>query len=102
RFLRAIDIDALAILARRVEERADDARIDVSALEPDVRTLDVEGAAVFLDELLAHRAGTEAAYVFRRLANQPGDRTHAVGGVPHRRETRPVIGPTVHVLLMAR
>ena len=47
-FLRAIDVDALAILARHVEEAADDARADVAAAELDVRGLDGERRAVAL------------------------------------------------------
>ncbi len=43
RFLRAVDVDALAILTRGVEERADDARGEVGVLELDVRGLDGEG-----------------------------------------------------------
>ena len=44
-FLRAIDIDALAILPRGVEKRADDARGEIGVLEFDVRGLDGERAS---------------------------------------------------------
>ena len=36
-FFDAVDVDALAILARGVEEAADDARAEVGVLEFDVR-----------------------------------------------------------------
>src|SRR5678816_4335696 len=58
--LIAINIDALAILARGVEEGTDDARIYVGALIFDVRRLDGEGRAVVLLQFLAHGAGAEA------------------------------------------
>src|SRR6185503_2684035 len=98
--LRAVHVDALAILARGVEQAADDAGIDVGALELDVRRLDGEARAVVLDEFQANRAGTEATHVFRRFANQPGDRPDTMRGVPHGRQAGPVIGPAVHVLLV--
>ena len=46
--LRAVDVDALAILAGHVEQRAVDARRQVAVLELDVRGLDGERRAVCL------------------------------------------------------
>ena len=60
-FLRAIDVNALAILPRRVEEAADDARADVAAVELDVRGLDGERRAVALDEFLADGAASRSS-----------------------------------------
>ena len=70
-------------------------------LELDVRGLDGERRAVVLDEFLADRAGAEAGDVFGRGVRQREHRADAVRGVPHRRQARPVVGPAVHVLLVA-
>ena len=48
--LRAIDVDALAILSRHVEKRAIDARAQVGILKFNMRGLDGEGRIVFGDE----------------------------------------------------
>src|SRR6266496_30756 len=79
--LRAIHVDALPILARGVEQAADDAGVDVGALELDVRRLDGETGAVVLDEFQSDRAGAEATDVLRGLANQTGDGSNAMRGV---------------------
>ena len=67
-----------------------------------MRRLDGERRVVFADQLLADGTGTEAGDVFRLGLRQRQARADAMRGVVHRRQTRPVIRPTVHVLLMAR
>ena len=59
-FFAAVDIEALAVLARGVEERAINARAEVRILEFDVRAFDGERGIVFGNELFANAAGAEA------------------------------------------
>jgi hypothetical protein len=55
-FLGAIDINALPVLARGVEEAANDARAYIAVSEFDVRRLNRKGRALALDELTADGA----------------------------------------------
>ena len=54
-----------------------------------------------LIELLADPARPVADDALGMLAQDRQAGADAVGGVPHRRQARPVIGPAVHVLLVA-
>ena len=72
----AVNIDAFAILARCVEERAIDARGDVGVFEFDVRAFDGVRRIVFADEFRADGAGAEAGDVF---GNESGE---TAGGPP--------------------
>jgi hypothetical protein len=100
--LGAIDIEALTVLAGGVEQRAVDARAEVALRELDVGGLDGERGVVLGDQFVADGARAEAAHVFGVEAEQAGDGTHAVRGVPHGRQAGPVVGPAIHVLLMRR
>ena len=98
---RAVNVDAFSILARRIEERPADPRGQICTLEFEVRALDREGRAVFRDELVANFAAAEAAHVLRGGARQArGHRADAMGGIPHGRQSGPIVGPAIHVLLV--
>src|SRR5581483_2811048 len=104
--LRAGDVEALAVLAGDVEQTARDLGDHVAAGDLERRRLDRERAVVTLDQLLADAARTVADDALgqgdaARLAQDRQTRTDAVGGVVHRRQAGPVVGPAVHVLLMA-
>ena len=101
RFLRAVNVDALPILPRGVEQRPDDARRQVGIFEFDVRRLHCKRRAVTLDQFLANRAGAETGNVFGGRFGQRQHRPDAMRRIPHRRQAGPIIRPTVHVLLMA-
>ena len=98
--LRTVDVDGLAVLAGRVEERADDARRDVGLMELDVGRLDREGRVVDRDHVLGDAAGAEARDVLGVGAGEGEHRADAVRGVVHGREAGPVAGPAFHVLLV--
>ena len=100
RLLRAVDVDGFAVLAGRVEERADDARRDVGLMELDMGRLDREGRVVDRDHVLGDAAGAEARDIFRVGAGEGEHRADAVRGVVHRREAGPVAGPAFHILLV--
>ncbi len=60
-----------------------------------------KGLPYLFDQLLANGAAAETATYSAGLPISAGDRPHAMGRIPHGRQARPVIGPAVHVLLMA-
>src|SRR5262249_22736963 len=57
--------------------------------------------AVAADQLFADAAGAVADDALGVLAEQGQARADAVGGVVHGRQAGPVVGPAVHVLLVA-
>ena len=99
--LAAVSVEALAVLPRRVEEAPRDLGHDVRPLDGECGRLDGERAAVAADQVLADATRPVADDALRVLAQQGQAGAHAVGGIPHGREARPVVGPAVHVLLMA-
>ena len=99
---RPVNVDALAVLPRGVEQRPDNPRRQVGVFEFDVGRLDGKRRAVILDEFLADGAGAEAGDIFGGRSGEREHRPDTVRRIPHRRQSRPVVGPAVHVLLMAR
>jgi len=102
RFLRAVNVDSLAVLPGGVEEGAIDARAEIRVFELDVGGFDGERGFVIFDESFADGAGAEAGDVF---GDGPGQREHGydtMRRIPHWGQAGPIIGPAVHVLLMTR
>jgi hypothetical protein len=94
-------VEALAILAGDVEEAAGHLGDDVRVFDRERGGLDGERTSVPADELFANPARAVADHAFGMLAQDSQTGADAVGGVPHGGQPRPVIGPAVHVLLMA-
>src|SRR5688572_9102924 len=68
--LRAVDVEALAVLAGRVVEEPPDVGRNVAAGDLDVAALDRELVTALLLDVLADRAGAEAAYVLGHAVDQ--------------------------------
>ena len=96
--LGAVDIERLAILARRVKEGSPDMSRKVRPLNLDMATLDGVRAAGLLRQILADRAGTDAGHVLGFAVDQAKNRTYNVSGVLHGDDPFPVGGPALHVL----
>jgi hypothetical protein len=103
RLLAAVDVDALAVLARRVEERADDARRQVALAQLD-RAPSRSRKASRRCAIISSRIVPEPRHDTSSASacGMPSTGPDAVRRVVHRRQTGPVAGPAVHVLLMAR
>ena len=99
--LAAVGVEALAVLPGGVEQAAGDLGDDVGVLDRERGRLDGERAAVAADQLLADPARAVADDALGVLAQEGQAGADAVGGVLHRRQARPVVGPAVHVLLVA-
>src|SRR5687768_13647048 len=91
RSFAAVNINALSILPRCIKKAADDASVNIGVLKFDVSRFDSEWASVLADKFLADRATAEATHILRWFTNQAGDRTHTVGGIPHRGKAGPVV-----------
>ena len=98
--LGTVHVNRLAVLAGRVEERADDARGDVGLVEFDMSRLDREGRVVDGDHVLGDTAGTEARDILGVSLGQGEHGPDAVRGVVHGWEARPVARPAFHILLV--
>ena len=100
-FLASGRVEALAILAGDVEEAARDLGDDIGVVDRKRGGLDRERAPVPADELFANPTRPVADHALGMLAQDGQAGADAVGGVPHGGQSRPVIGPAVHVLLVA-
>src|SRR5262249_36328632 len=101
RLLTPGDVEAFPVLPGRVEQAARDLGHHVGIADLEGRRLDRKGAAVAGDQLLADAAGAVADDTLGVLTQDGQAGADAVRGVVHGRQTRPVVGPAVHVLLMA-
>ena len=63
---------------------------------------DRERAAVLRHQFLPDATAADATHALRGRVRQRQTGADAVRGVPHRRQSRPIIGPAVHVLLVGR
>jgi hypothetical protein len=99
--LAAGGVEAFAILAGDVEEAAGDFGDDVGVPDRERGGFDGEGAAVAANEFFANPARSVADDAFGVFSQDGQAGAHAVSGVPHGRQSGPVIGPAVHVLLVA-
>ena len=100
-FLLPVGVEAFPILPGDVEQAAGHLGGDVGILDRERGRLDGKRAAVTADQLLADPARAVADDVLGVLAQDRQAWADAVRGVPHRRQARPVVGPAVHVLLVA-
>jgi hypothetical protein len=94
-------VEAFAILASDVEEAAGDLGDDVGVMDGEGGRFDGERAAVAALEVFANPARPVADDAFCVLTQDGQAGADAVGGVPHRRQARPVVRPAVHILLVA-
>jgi hypothetical protein len=99
--LAAISVEAFAILSGHVEQGAGDLGGDVAVFDGECGGFHGERAAVTADQVFSNAARPVANNVLGVFAEDGKTRAHAVGGVPHRRQPGPVIGPAVHILLVA-
>ena len=101
RLVGAVDVEALAILPRGVEQAARHLGADVRVAQLERRALDRERAAVFRNQRLVDAPRAMADDVFGVLAEDRQARADAVRRVVHRRKAFPVPRPALHVLLVA-
>ena len=99
--LAAGHVEALAILPGRVEQAPGDLGADLGILDRERGRLDRVRTAVLENEVFTNPPRAVARHGLRVLAEDRQAGAHAVRGVPHRRQARPVVGPSVHVLLVA-
>ena len=88
-------------MAGGIEKGTDDARAEVGIFEFYVGSFDGKRRSVTFNQFLANRARAEAGDVFGCGLGEREHWSDAMGCVPHGRQTRPVIRPSIHVLLMA-
>ena len=99
-FFVPIDLDGFAVLAGDIEKRTVDEAGEIGVFEFDVATLDRVGGSVALVHFFADRSRAEAGDILGLMASDTEKWADAVRGVVHGRESGPVAGPTVHVLLV--
>ncbi len=100
--LAAVHIDAFAVLAGDVIQKAPDVRGEVAVLNLDVAALDGELVAALLRDVIPHRAAAKTADVLSESIDHAEAGADDVCGVVHRDHLLPVTRPTVHVLRVAR
>ena len=99
-FFVTVDLDRFAVLAGDIEKRTVDEAGEIGVFEFDVATLDRVGGSVALVHFFADRSRAEAGDILGLMASDTEKWADAVRGVVHGRESGPVAGPTVHVLLV--
>jgi hypothetical protein len=99
--LAAGGVEAFAILAGDVEEAAGDLGDDVGVVDRERGRFDGERAAVAALEVFANPARPVADDAFCVFSQDGQAGADAVRGIPHRRQAGPVVGPAVHILLVA-
>ena len=98
--LAAGRVETLAVLPGCIEQTSRDFSDYVAVLDLEGGRLQCKGTVVALDQVVANPARAVAHDALGVLAEQGQTGADAMRRVVHRRQTRPVIGPTVHVLLM--
>lgn len=101
RLLRAIDLDAFAILTRDIKQRAIHLGTEIAVFEADVGSLDSKGRPVAGVHFLTDGSGRETTDIFGLAASKSEHGADAMGGIVHGGKAGPVSGPAVHVLLVA-
>ena len=99
--LAAGGVEALAILPGGVEQAARHLGHDVAIPNLERGRLDGKWTVIALDQVVANASRAVADHTLSMLAQESQAWADAVGGVVHGRQAGPVIGPAVHVLLMA-
>jgi hypothetical protein len=96
--LRAVHVEALAILPGDVVQEPPDVGGDVGVLDLDVADSTANLLPDFFCDVLADGARAEARDVLGRLVHQSQAGADDVRGVVHGDHPLPVLGPAVHVL----
>src|SRR5690606_41959099 len=100
RFFRAVHFKALPVLPCRIKQRPVNMCTQIRIPELDMRRLHGKGRAIMVMQFFANRSGPEARHVFSLTARKSEYGAYTMCRIVHGRQTRPIIRPSIHVLLV--